>query len=360
MTEGVEAMATSQVEGEGLFNFDKGLFNEEVNKLCQQALSKFDNIIKAYVMFNMVFLGIALLEFLFLIIFITLLSKSSGLAICLALLFLTSFTYFVLRLYFQAQKPEQFLELRDQYLEACKSLLNYQEVIPEHHMALASAACRFVASLHEKEYSFYKPPEWLEVFSPTMEKFSCWWHWKDLHKMKELMLHASVDEHIKLVKCEPTNLEVHATLANAYVILSSLYVDPRKVEGFDEDRWIPQEQFSEDMQEKFRATAERAIEEFRILNDYAPQDPWVHVQLAYSYHDLQMPEEEIREYEMILKLRPNDKETLFKLGMLYFQQGLNAKGLRVYEELKHSHYKKAESLIKFYGAYPYYLQVAEE
>lgn len=351
-------MSTSQIEDST--EFDTKFFSKEVDELCQQALWKFESIIKVYVFFNMIFLGIAILEFIFLATFFTFLSKSSMFAVSLAIAFLTSFSYFVLRLYFQAKKPEQFLELRDQYIEGCKNLLNYQETVPEHHVALASSSRKFVACLHEKEYSYYQPPEWMEIFSTTMEKFSCWWHWKDLHKMKEILLQFAIDEHIRLIKCEPTNLEVHAILANAYVMLSSLYADPRKAEGFDEERWTSPERFSTEMQEKFRATAEGAIEEFKILNDYAPNDPWVHIQLAYSYHDLQMPEKEIREYETILKLRPNDKETLFKLGMLYFQQGLNAKGLQVYEELKYSHYKKAENLIKFYGSYSYYHQVFEE
>src|SRR5262249_13631206 len=158
----------------------------------------------------------------------------------------------------------------------------------------------------------------------------------------------SVEEHLKLVKCEPTNLEIHAGLANAYVMLSSLYADPRKYSDYDEEKYIPAERLSQQMQAKFRATAERAIEEFKILNDYAPHDPWVHMQLAYSYHDLQMPHEEIREYEKVLSLHPEDKDILFKLGILYFQQGMNAKGLRIYEQLKEHHYQKAENLIKFY------------
>jgi len=73
------------------------------------------------------------------------------------------------------------------------------------------------------------------------------------------------------------------------------------------------------------------------------------MQLAYSYRDLGMPTQEIDEYETILKLCPHDKETLFKLGVLYFSQGLNSKGLRVYEELRHSHFKKARLLIGHYG-----------
>lgn len=168
--------------------------------------------------------------------------------------------------------------------------------------------------------------------------------------MKELLLSCSIEEHLKAVKCEPTNLDVHASLANAYVMLSALYADPRKFHDYDEEKYIPQERFSDAMEKRFRTIAERAIEEFKILNDYAPDDPWVHVQLAYSYHDLQMPKEEIREYEIVLKLRPDDHETLFKLGMLYFQQGMNAKGLKIYELLKKTSYKKAESLISFYGS----------
>lgn len=161
----------------------------------------------------------------------------------------------------------------------------------------------------------------------------------------------SVEQNIKLVKCEPTSLEVHASLANAYVMLSGLYIDPRKLEGYDDERWMPPERYSPQMEEKFRSTAERAIEEFKVLNDFAPNDPWVHAQLAYSYRDLKMPKEEIKEYEAILKFNPGDRETLYKLGLLYFQQGLNSQGLRIYEELKRSHYKKAESLIENYGSY---------
>lgn len=257
----------------------------------------------------------------------------------------------MLRLYLSAKKPDQLLDLVDAYLSRCKEVLRYQEGIPEHHIALANAAHKLAHHLHEKEYSYYSPPFFLKSLASTLEKFSCFCHWKDLHRMKELLLLAAIEEHIKVVKCEPTNLEVHAALANAYVTLSSLYADPKKYHDYDEERWIPPERLSGNMAQQFRQTAERAIEEFQILNDYAPNDPWVHMQLAYSYHDLQMPEQEIQEYETVLKLRADDRDTLFKLGVLYFQQGKNAQGLRIYEMLKHTNFKKAESLIKFYGAY---------
>jgi tetratricopeptide (TPR) repeat protein len=167
--------------------------------------------------------------------------------------------------------------------------------------------------------------------------------------MQEILLQSSIEEHIQLVQCEPTSLDIHAALANAYVTLSSIYLDPRKTENYDSDRWIPSKKYSLASEKKFREIAEKAIEEFKILNEYAPNDPWVHMQLAYSYHDLQMPVEETAEYEITLKLRPDDKETLFKLGCLYFTQGRNADGLKVYERLKNANFKRAEQLITYYG-----------
>jgi tetratricopeptide (TPR) repeat protein len=167
--------------------------------------------------------------------------------------------------------------------------------------------------------------------------------------MREILLHGAVDEYIKLVKAQPTNLEAHAALANAYVMLSGIYIDPRNIEGYDDDRWIPSEKYGAKFQAAFRSVAERAIEEFKILSDYAPDDPWVHTQLAYSFHDLQMPKEEIEQYEMIQRLLPDDQDNLHKLGVLYFQQGHNAKGLKVYEDLKRRHYPKTDNLIKHYG-----------
>ena len=62
-----------------------------------------------------------------------------------------------------------------------------------------------------------------------------------------------------------------------------------------------------------------------------------------------MYEEEIQEYETINRLKPDDLEALFKLGVLYFKLGKNAKGLQIYEKLKKYRYSKAEQLITFYG-----------
>lgn len=330
---------------------DKKSYQEKIEQYASPLIRNTQKIVIKYILFHLASLFIGGMEVALFLSFFAILGKSAILAFLLAIFLLSVFSFFVLRLYFQAKKPEQLLFFCENYLQQCQKTIGYQEGLPEKHLLLASFAQKLAKELHEKEYFFYSPPELLKSLSTTLEKFSAFCHWKDLHAMREFLLSFAVDEHIKAVKCEPTNLEIHAALANAYVMLSSLYADPRKYEGHDEEKYIPEERLSQEMLKKFKETAERAIEEFKILNDYAPNDPWVHIQLAYSYHDLQMPEEETLEYETVLKLRPDDKETLFKLGMLYFQLGKNAKGLRIYETLKRTHYQKADHLIKFYGSF---------
>lgn len=343
-------MSLSHVEGQTIFQYDKCESSERISGLIPLFLTNFGKEIKSYVYFHLILWFLLITEVSLFLLFFSFLANSSLLSVMLAALFFTGFSYLILRVYLQAQKPEQFFELRQRYIEECKKFLKYQEGIVEHHMSLANACSKLAAALQGKEYHYYPFISRLHSSSkPLAEKFSCWWHWHDVHEMKELLLQYAIEEHIRLVRCEPTSLELHAALANAYVMLSGLYIDPRKMDGGDEERWIPHNDYETILRKKFRVTAERAIEEFRILSEYAPNDPWVHAQLAYSYHDLQMPEEEIREYETILKLRPDDKETLFKLGMLYFHQGYNARGLQVYAALKNAQYSRSDDLIQKYG-----------
>ncbi len=342
-------MSSFETKAEELLSDDQHFYHDPVTQIIQPVLPQLDHFIKSYALFNLSFCVIGFVEVFFLILFFPFLSKSSFLSFGLAIVFLTCFACFIFRLYFNTIKPEKLLEIKDQYIHSCKLLLNYQEGQIEHHMALANASCRLSENLAGKEYTFYKPPQWLNFLAPFVESISYLWHWQDIYKMREILLMTSIQEHIKLVHCEPTSLEIHAALANAYVLLSTLYSSLIKQIEKKSDRWWQAEKYIAALEEKFRLTAQKAIEELNIISDYAPNDPWVHLQLAYSYHDLNMPLDEIHQFEIVLKLNPEDKETLFKLGALYFKEGMNAKGLQVYQELKESHPKKADALIKFYG-----------
>ncbi len=330
---------------------EKSGSHESLNQLIDRSLSEIDWIVYRYICFNFLFFSGAAIELSLFIAFFTLLLQSFLFAFGLALIFFTAFAYFTLRIYFQTKKTTRLISLKDEFVEECKTMLQYEVNPLEKYAALANACCKFANRLHAREYQYYRFPKWSFIQMGWLERLSCQLHWREMHLVKELLLQEAVQEHIKLVKSQPTSLEAHASLANAYVMLSGIYIDPRKLDGYDEDRWIPPDKYNEDFDNSFRLIAARAIEEFKIIEEYSPDDPWVHSQLAYSYHDLQMPLEEIREYEMIQKLIPDDKDNLWTLGQLYFQQGMNAKGLKVYEELINANYERAESLITYYGSF---------
>lgn len=344
-------MATPATQKEIFIDFDKELYKDRIRTLINPTIDKFKKILKTYTLFNAFFIVLIFSESIYFFIHLTLLIHTFLIAIHLSLIFATLFCYFTLHIYFQTRKAEKMAALKEEYVENCGQTCGIPEGELDHCLMVAHACCQLASDLHASEYQIFRAPAWCSFLSTSFEKANCFFFWADVHSMKELLLKTCIEEQIKIVRMKPIDLEAHAGLANAYVMLSGLYIDPKTVDGLGDDRWIPRKKYDDSSKQKFRSIAEKAIEEFKILSDYAPNDPWVHAQLAYSYRDLQMPKEEIREYETILHLCPDDKDSLFKLGKLYFEQCENAKGLQIYETLKRSNYKKAESLIHFYGAY---------
>ncbi len=340
-------MFTTRAEGTVLFPQHPPHATNKLDEIVQKILPQFDKIIRSHLFFNLFFWFLFILQAILIVIFLPVLLKSALMAIMIAVFVLTLFAYLVIREYLNAKKSEKFEILTHNFIEACKGIMKNP-----NDKTLAEACTHLAEELHNREYSYFKAPSFLSKLNPFFEKVSCKWHWKDVFRMQQTLLNQSVIEKIKLVKKEPTSLEAHAELAKAYIMLSGLYVDPKKVrEKEQQNRWIHPERLSEDASRKFRETSERAIEEFKIIKEYAPQDPWVHEQLAFSYHDLGMTNEEIKEYENILQLKPQHVETLRKVGELYFLLGQNGKGLKVYEQLRKLNPTLAEEVISYYGDY---------
>lgn len=314
-----------------------------------EILPKCEAIIRRYTFLNVIFIFLAAIEFILIAYYAHTLTSSALLSVALTGIFLTLFAYFLLRVYWQTSKNQKLIEIKNDLIESLCSVINDQNDEVESHIAISQALCRLAETLKGKENSLLRYTRRPAFLAFALEKICCWMHWQDFHFLREKILEAAIEEQIKRVKCEPTDPEAHASLANTYILLSALYTpsQPEEEGGF----WDPIKNLRGLMAQKFRNAAERAIEELKILSNYAPNDPWIHEQLAYSYKDLQMPEEEIKEYEKVLNLMPYDTEVLYKLGVLYFQQGKNVHGLHLYEQLKQLHPSKAELLIQYYGAY---------
>lgn len=335
----------------------EGVFDQRFACVCEIIQRRMERFVKIYGLLHALFISILLLLALAICMTLLLGSPRGLLAMWLAITFCVSFFFFVLRIYYQSRLPEQLGALRDEFIASSRQILNYRDGVAAHHLTLAEMLSKMAMEVKDAEYELWTVAPIFRPLQDHVQWISSCWHWKDIHIFRQMLLLASIDEYIKLVQCDPVNIEVHAALANGYVLLSSLYNDPKKKSASDffseksQGRPPPFNKNYKVFEEKFRVTAERAIEEFKIISYFAPDDPWVHAQLAYSYCDLQMPNEEIQEYEHLLELCPEDDESRFRLGVLYFQQGRNADGLRVYQELISQAYPKAHQLLSFYDAY---------
>lgn len=342
-----DSMST-QLDNELNSSFDKEQFQEKLPQYYRTILADFQKISKAFVHFNLSFLLLGFVELSLFICFLTVMADSALVALVLGAIFLTTFTYLVLLFYFQAKKPEQMSSLLHRFLSSCRASLGVPKGVALHHLSVAETLIKLSNYLSDYEWRLVKSPDSIGRLARPVSRFSAYCCWHDVFRFKQLLLYAAIEEHLNQIRATPTDLEVHASLANSYVVLSQIYKEP-KSQDEAHPRLKNYKRHASQFDEKFKAAASLAIEEFRILSHYAPNDPWVHEQLASGYHELDLHEDEVREVETLLNLRPQDKEILFRLGVLYFQQGLNAKGLQVFEELKKGNFKRAEDLISAYG-----------
>ncbi len=304
-------------------------FQRDIDSHCSNSYKQLKKIVRTYIFFHLSFIGLLIAEIIAFSFFLTFLSSSSSLVpLSIAGIVLTGFTYLILLFYFQTKKPEQFLQLRNYFMLVCKKGLPKNIDQAEYHLSLAHAAYRFANRIKHDDS---KAKEGSGVINHLIRKFSTLCHKKDLAKMKEILFLVTINEHMQLIKKTPTSLEAHASLANAYVALASLYREGG-------------------VKEKFHATSLKAVQEYKIMNYYAPNDPWILAQLAACYHNLEMFTEEIQQFENILKLCPNDREIMLRLGILYFQQGENARGLQIYEDLINLNFTRADELIEYYDS----------
>jgi len=297
--------------------------------LSEKALSHFQHIVKRELLFHCLFIGLAALAFIFFLFFFSFLSDSFLMGIFIACLFFGVVLYFVLKLYFQEQKPQELLYLRNQYLSSTND---------------EDAVTRFVKVLDQSRLDYIATPSFLDFVKPTIEKFLATYHWRDVHLFKELFLRANVDQMVQRVIKNPTESASHKSLASGYMSLGEHFHRPL-------DTLPSSSKTSELFWEHFQTFFRLAIEELLIVKEYSPNDLWTSTKLAECYLTLGMLDQAIVEYETILENNPDDADALFSLGTLYFKQGLHGKGLKIYEQLQLLSPNQAEELIALYGSH---------
>lgn len=265
-------------------------------------------------------------------------------ALSLACIILLTFLFYLLHIYVKENTLKQAIATKER-IEAI--------VAPDNLDAgeLAEVYARLALSIRSLPNHLLTSPQWLLFLLQPCNRLLGYVAWQPLHILAEVLFLSAINEHISRIKTAPTNLQYHAALANCYVMLANHYFEPMKSHPLMP--WpgiLLTPRTKAILEAKGRSGSNSAIEELTILSSFAPDQLWVHDQLAISYRELEMPEYEIQECETIIKLCPDDHKALLRLGILYFRQGKNAKGLEVYERLKPIQPLLAEELISHYGA----------
>lgn len=316
---------------ESVLQFEEKQSLDVIDNCCKESATSFKKLLCKYAIFHSSFFLLLVLETLCLLFLSFFYKLSYFIPITLAGVFLTLFSYFVLLYYFQIRKSQQFIEIKNFFLHIYITSCQLHPDQPGYHLAIATAVEKLATHLYENHYTSKKANSH-QPRQNFAQKYLTFLLKKDLISMQKLLLFESIKEHIALIKQEPTDLEAHASLVLTYLELAKIHK-------------------SAERNMAFTSAIESAIEELKILLMYSPKDPWVHAQLAACYHDLNKRDEEIAQYEHILSLRSNDQEVMYRLGILYFQQGQNAKGFKIYEQLKSLGSIKHESLLQYYDAY---------
>lgn len=328
-------------------DFNTDFFENSLKNSYKQLLRSFKKISLRHLLFHASALSLILFESILFFYFLFQFDQTY-LALSLAAIFLTLFLYTAFFFYLQAKKTDQFLQLKDAFIRTCRNSISIPQGEADHHLSIAQACIRLALYLKDYEQNFY-------TFSFMKKKMGRKWstfaHFGDIFFLKQLLLGAAIEEHNTQIRASATDMEVHASLASTYSLLSKQFLEAKKkLELLPLTHWKYRKVYRT-LEEKFRISAQRAVEEFTILQSQTPEDPWIHQMLARTYQDLDMPEKEIAEYEKIASLTELENHALFRLGFLYFEQGENAKGLSVYESLKRKNINKAEKLISYYGCF---------
>jgi len=341
--------ATSQKDSCVVFN--TATFQEQIDSIAKPFIDQFQKINRGHLLFHSFFLGSLSAEFLLFSLFFSSFLQSMAMAFWLAGFFLTLFTYLVLLFYRQGRGPERLTQLRDEFIDTIHTCIPFDPGTLEYHCCITESIVQFASQLRIApiQSRFIQASETL---SYLREKFRIWSRWKSLLQLKEMLFLSSIEEHIRLIKSAPTDLEAHASLASNYVALATLYQDPKKLTHNENLVWTPPEYLSDEMRAQFERALERALEEYQIIGEYAPDDPWVHAQKASIYKELERFDDEQKEYELILEIDPENRQILMRLGKLYFLRGENAKGLLIYDQLRQVDIVSANEVIASYDAYP--------
>lgn len=312
------------------------------------ALSKFKDLFHASAFLHFAFSSFIILE---LIAAITLFIKDPSsiyTPASFALLFLSIASYGLISYYQKNRKLDQIDSICKEYRRYCYQKLS-RNIEDSERLHLAIAEC-----LRDLAEAMHNP----ELFHLTIHPFKfsknhviagfLYFHYNDLLYMQERLLEISLEQHSYVIADCACSLEFHSSLSKVYSTLATCYKLPKGThleKAYNFSTLTKKSEFNEALEKYYTL----AIEELKIICELSEDEPWTHLELASLYNKFGDSEKEMNQYEEVIEQIADDKEILYKLGILYFKHNQTAKGLKVYERLRHLDALFAKNLLAHYN-----------
>ncbi|NBO24413.1 MAG: hypothetical protein EBU93_04160 [Chlamydiae bacterium] len=299
-------------------------FNQELKvSLPTQFYHAFYKFIESYQYFH-VFSYFFLFTLLILTILLSNIApKSIPHGISIAASIVSLFSYLTIRQFIEAKKYSQIAQLIES---------TYRQNFSDEKSYSSLEIDQFYKHLHTMLIYQAKEKFFSKLSSNFFDKLKMGAYYKFYLFTLNLLNQERLLQLLKLIERSPNDLRFHTEYTNALLDRIEQNTLPEKYRGLFLSSHLKKLE-TDELKKRIKKLYLVTLEELKILNQLAPFDPWTHAKMAECYHGLGEHNQELQTVEILKKLRPQDKEIIFKLGELYFINKRYFEGIQIFEEL---------------------------
>ncbi len=324
------------------------LYTSFVSKGKTAALANFKILMHQSAFMHLSFLLFILVQMMVTASLFTMNSFSMYTSASIALLFLSIASYSLIAFYQKNRKLDAIDKICKEFRHHCSLHLSKNiEANDKLHLAIAECTRDLAEALHTQEL-FYLTIHPFKFSKKHIISHFLYFHYNDIVYFQEKLLEVSLDQHAYILEDCACNLDFHSSLSKTYATLATCY---KKPDGKHLEKAFTYSTFSK--KNEFSAALEKyytlAIEELKIISEICDDEYWVHSDLASLYSFFGDCEKEMEQYEILMSKISDDKEILYKLGILYFKHHKSSKGLKIYTQLRKLDALYAKNLLAHYN-----------
>lgn len=265
----------------------------------------------------------------------------------LAILFLAITSYALIAFYQKNRKLDAIDNICKEFHRACATKLQ-KHIQDSLKLRLANAAClkELTEALHSQELFYLNIPPF-NFSNNHLLAHILYFHYSDILYLQEKLLDLALKEHSYILADAACDLEFHTSLSKTYAALAKCYKRPsgkHLQKAYDLSNLSKKAELSTCLEKYYTL----AVEELQIVKELSENESWAILDLATLYRSFDETKKEMEEYEHLLGKTSDDKEILYRLGLLYFMHHKTSSGLKIYHKLRKLDALFAKNLLSHY------------